>query len=130
MAKSDYHSSFYRGKANCVLYEEYRMSLQTIGLLSISEIFGDFALKKYATDGGLDLLGYGILGYAGVIFFLIQSLRVGSVLMVNAAWDGISALIESIAAYVILGERLDDPNQYIGIALIVAGLFFLKIPIR
>jgi len=106
------------------------MSLQTIGLLSISEIFGDFALKKYATDGGLDVLGYGILGYAGVIFFLIQSLRGGSVMMVNAAWDGISALIETIAAYVILGERLDDPNQYIGIALIVGGLFFLKIPMR
>lgn len=106
------------------------MSLQTIGLLSISEIFGDFALKKYANNGGLDLLGYGILGYAGVIFFLIQSLRSGSVMMVNAAWDGISALIETIAAYVILGERLDDPNQYIGIALIVGGLFFLKIPIR
>ena len=106
------------------------MSLQTIGLLSISEIFGDFALKKYANNGGLDVLGYGILGYAGVIFFLIESLRGGSVMMVNAAWDGIYALIESIAAYVILGERLDDPNQYIGIALIVGGLFFLKIPIH
>jgi multidrug transporter EmrE-like cation transporter len=106
------------------------MSLQTIGLLSISEIFGDFALKKYATDGGLALLGYGILGYIGVVFFLIQSLRTGSVMMVNAAWDGVSALIESIAAYFILGERLDDPNQYIGIALIVGGLFFLKIPVH
>lgn len=106
------------------------MSLQTIGLLSISEIFGDFALKKYATDGGLALLGYGILGYVGVVFFLIQSLRTGSVMMVNAAWDGVSALIESIAAYFILGERLDDPNQYIGIALIVGGLFFLKIPVH
>ena len=106
------------------------MSLQTIGLLSISEIFGDFALKKYATDGGLALLGYGILGYVGVVFFLIQSLRTGSVMIVNAAWDGVSALIESIAAYFILGERLDDPNQYIGIALIVGGLFFLKIPVH
>jgi small multidrug resistance pump len=130
MAKLGCHSSFYSDESTCVLQEEYRMSLQTIGLLYISEIFGVFALKKYATDGGLDLLGYGILGYAGVVFFLIQSLRVGSVMMVNAAWDGISALIESIAAYVILGERLDDPNQYIGIALIVGGLLFLKIPIR
>jgi len=50
--------------------------------------------------------------------------------MVNAAWDGISALIESIAAYVVLGERLTDPNQYIGVGLIVLGLFFLKIPIH
>jgi multidrug transporter EmrE-like cation transporter len=105
------------------------MNLQTIGLISVSEIFGDFALKKYANDGGLDMLGYGILGYVGVIFFLIKSLRGGSVMMVNAAWDGISALIESIAAYFILGERLSDPNQYIGIGLIVCGLFLLKIPL-
>jgi len=106
------------------------MILQTIGLLSISEVFGDFALKKYANHGGLDYLGYCILGYVGVIYFLIQSLRGGSIIMVKTAWDGISALIESIAAYVILGERLDDPNQYIGIGLIVGGLFFLKIPIH
>jgi len=106
------------------------MLLQTIVLLSIFEIFGDFALKKYANNGGLDLLGYGILGYVGVIFFLIRALRGGSVMMVNAAWDGISALIESIAAYFILGERLSDPNQYIGIGLIVCGLFFLKIPLH
>jgi multidrug transporter EmrE-like cation transporter len=47
--------------------------------------------------------------------------------MVNAAWDGISALIESAAAFVILGERFSDPNQYIGLGLIVSGLFFLHI---
>jgi hypothetical protein len=29
------------------------MGLYTIGLLSISEIFGDFALKKFANDGGI-----------------------------------------------------------------------------
>jgi multidrug transporter EmrE-like cation transporter len=106
------------------------MSFQSIGLIAISEIFADFALKKYANDGGLSLLAYGILGYAGVVFFLIQALKGSSIMMVNAAWDGISALIESIAAYVVLGERLTDPNQYIGIGLIVLGLFFLKIPIH
>ena len=76
------------------------------------------------------MLAYGILGYAGVVFFLIQALKGSSILMVNAAWDGISALIESIDAYVVLGERLTDPNQYLGIGLIVLGLFFLKIPIH
>jgi multidrug transporter EmrE-like cation transporter len=70
------------------------MGLYTIGLLSISEIFGDFALKKFANDGGMKHLVYGILGYVGVIYFLIMSLKGSNVLMVNAAWDGISALIE------------------------------------
>jgi multidrug transporter EmrE-like cation transporter len=106
------------------------MGLYNIGLLSISEIFGDFALKKFANDGGMKHLAYGILGYVGVIYFLIASLKGSNVLMVNAAWDGISALIESAAAFVILGERFSDPNQYIGLGLIVSGLFFLKIPLE
>ena len=106
------------------------MSVYSIGLLSITEIFGDFALKKYANEGGLGFLGYGLLGYAGVIYFLVQSLKGSSVLMVNAAWDGVSAFIESLLAFLILGERFSDPNQYIGIGLIVISLFFLKIPLH
>ena len=106
------------------------MSLRDIGLLSISEIFGDFALKRYADNGGLSNLGYGILGYIGVVFFLVQSLRGNSIMVVKASWDGISAIIEYILAYLILGERLSDPNQYIGIGLIVCGMFFLKIPVH
>ena len=46
-------------------------------------------------------------------------------LVVNAAWDGLSALFESIAAMIILGERFDDPMKYLGIIFIILGLFFL-----
>lgn len=59
------------------------MSLRDIGLLSISEIFGDFALKRYADNGGLSNLGYGILGYIGVVMFLVQSLRGNSIIVVK-----------------------------------------------
>ncbi len=106
------------------------MSLYTIGLLSLTEVFGDFALKKYANEGGLTFLVYGILGYVGVVYFLVKSFEGSSVLMVNTAWDGISAFIESLLAFIVLGERFSDPNQYIGLGLIVAGLFFLKIPLK
>lgn len=106
------------------------MSLYSIGLLSLTEVFADFALKKYANEGGLSSLVYGLIGYMGVVYFLIQSLQGSSVLMVNAAWDGISAFIESVLAFIVLGERFSDPNQYIGIGLIVVGLFFLKIPLK
>ena len=85
--------------------------------------------KKFADNGGLTNFTVGAIGYIGVIYFLIRSLQGSQVLIVNAAWDGLSALLESIAAIVILGERFDDPWKYFGIVLIILGLFFLKLPI-
>jgi multidrug transporter EmrE-like cation transporter len=41
-------------------------------------------------------------------------------------WDGISAVIETLAAYFIFGEQLNTMTQYGGLALIVAGILLLK----
>lgn len=94
--------------------------------LSLAEIFGDFTLEKYANTEQLPFLGYGIVGYISVVYFLIKSLKGSTILYVNGMWDGISALIESIAAMVILKERFRNPKQYIGLILIIVGIFFLK----
>jgi multidrug transporter EmrE-like cation transporter len=40
-------------------------------------------------------------------------------------WDGVSALLESVAAYLILGEKLNKPYQYIGLGVIILGIFIL-----
>lgn len=106
------------------------MSLPQIIGLSLLEIVGDFAFKEFANKGGLLALTTGIVGYIGVCAMLIVSLQGSTVLLVNGAWDGVSGVIESIAAYVILGERFDNYFQYIGIFLIVCGLFLLKIPLK
>jgi len=106
------------------------MSLLNIISLSVVEIIGDFALKFFANEGGAGYLAMGITGYIGVIYFLIRSLQGSTVLMVNGAWDGMSAIIESLAAFVILGERFDHMGQYVGLLLIVMGLFLLKIPVN
>jgi multidrug transporter EmrE-like cation transporter len=104
------------------------MSYQSIILLTLSEIIGDFGYKEFANKGGIKSFTIGTCGYIGVIYFLISSLQGSQVLLVNAAWDGISALLESIAAFYVLGERFDDPLKYFGIILIVLGLFFLRMP--
>ena len=49
--------------------------------------------------------------------------------MVNNAWDGTSSLIESIYAYVVLGERFDNYLQYVCVFSIIIGLYLLKIPL-
>ena len=105
------------------------MSYVDIGALCLAEIVGDFGFKEFANNGGIRNFTTGSIGYLGVIWFLIRSLQGSTVLLVNAAWDGLSALIGSAAAIFILGERFADPMQYVGLALIIVGLFFLKLPV-
>lgn len=105
------------------------MSYQDLTFLIFTEIVGDFGYKKFADVGGITNFFVGTSGYIGVIYFLIRSLQGSQVLLVNAAWDGLSALFESAAAFIILGERFDDPWKYFGIFLIILGLFFLKLPL-
>ena len=50
--------------------------------------------------------------------------------MVNGAWDGMSAVIESLAAYIFLGEMFHNYLQYIGLCIIIVGIFLLKIPLN
>jgi multidrug transporter EmrE-like cation transporter len=91
------------------------MSFVDISLMSAAEIVGDFGFKDVARIGSLQGWVQGLAGYAGIIYFLIRSLRVGNVLYTNAAWDGISAILESLAAYFIMGERLTNKWQYLSL---------------
>ena len=106
------------------------MSYQDIGALIITEIVGDFGFQKFANNGGIVPFSVGVGGYIGVVYFLIRSLQGSQILLVNAVWDGLSALLETLAAMIILGEYFVDPWKYVGIALIIMGLFFLKIPFK
>ena len=98
----------------------------TVCILSLVEIFGDFQLRFYAQTGNLVNLFWGCVGYVGVVGLLIQSLRFGNVLRVNALWDGVSGLVGSVAAYYFLGDRLEG-HQYIGIIFIITGIVVVKL---
>ena len=106
------------------------MSLPQIIALSLTEIIGDTALKKYANDEGGYFLTIGCLSYIGVVILLIINLQGSTLLMVNNAWDGTSSLLESIFAYIVLGERFDNNFQYLGAGSIILGLYLLKIPLK
>ena len=102
------------------------MSAFDLTFLSLTEIIGDFGFKGVARQGGAFNWATGIGGYIGVIYYLIRSLRVGNVTYVNGMWDGVSAVLETAAAYFLFGERLNTTSQYLGLGLIIAGLFILK----
>ena len=102
------------------------MGLTDIVLLSAVEIFGDFNFRWYAQTNALPYLGGGLFGYAGVVYYLIKSFRSDNVLYVNGMWDGISSIIESAAAFVVLGDRLERPLQYVGLIMTILGIYLLK----
>jgi multidrug transporter EmrE-like cation transporter len=96
-------------------------------LLCLVEVYGDFKFKAYArSNNDVPLFIQGCAGYMGVIYFLIRMLRLKDVIWVNAMWDGGSALIETLFAYFMFGERLNQPVNYAGLALVVLGLFMLR----
>lgn len=94
--------------------------------LCLVEVFGDFQFKNFARGGTIGNFAGGIAGYIGVIYFLISSLMMNDVIWVNGIWDGSSALIETLFAYFMFGERLGKPSQYLGLVAIIGGLFLLK----
>jgi multidrug transporter EmrE-like cation transporter len=102
------------------------MGFEDIVMLSSVEVYGDFFLRFYAQTNKLEYLLNGILGYIGVVYYLIKSLRDDNVLYVNSMWDGISGVIESFAAYILLGDRLQHSYNYIGLVLIYAGILIMK----
>lgn len=103
------------------------MSLINLVGLSLTEIIGDFQFKAFARRHKIGNFFGGITGYIGIIFFLIRSLTQGNVMFVNAMWDGMSGIIESVAAYLLLGERMDKWYQYVGIGLVALGLVLMKL---
>jgi multidrug transporter EmrE-like cation transporter len=102
------------------------MAFLDIVTLSLVEIFGDFNLVWYTQTNQVEFLYKGILGYMGVIYFLIQALRGGNLLYVNGMWDSLSTVFNSIAAFVLLGDRLKTNGQYVGLFLVVIGIYLLK----
>ena len=102
------------------------MSMSNIVYLSLAEIIGDFGFKDFARTNTKLSFFQGSLGYVGIIYFLIKCLRQGNVLWVNSMWDGVSAIVETLAAYILLGERLNNWVQYVGIGFIIGGILLLK----
>jgi multidrug transporter EmrE-like cation transporter len=102
------------------------MSTLNIIWATISEIFGDFGFKEFARKSTTKGFIQGALGYVGVIFFLIQSLKGANLMYVNSMWDGVSGLIETLAAYFLLGERFINPMQWVAVGFISIGLVMMR----
>jgi multidrug transporter EmrE-like cation transporter len=108
------------------------MFLYLILAVSLVEYVGDQNFKKYARNGKTSNLVYGVIFYAFMIKLLIEALKKSNLIYMNGMWDGISTIIGTIFAWWLLKERLSNPMQWLGLLLIIMGLFALnsgKIPV-
>ncbi len=101
------------------------MSILTISALSLVELFGDAQFKFFARTGEQKYLVNGFVGYIGVMYFLVKALKSANIMYVNGMWDGISALLNTIGVYFLLGERLNTSGQYAGLIFIMGGVFLM-----
>ena len=98
------------------------MALASVVSMSFSEIFGNFHLKMFSHKNTHHNLLCGILGYCGVIYFLVQSFQLGGSLMwVSAMWEGMITLLGAGVAFFLLGERF-KPLQYFGLFLGIVAM--------
>lgn len=96
-------------------------------LISLIEYVGDSNFKFYARNLRYYNLIIGSIAYIALIALLIYVLKNTNVMYVNGMWDGISAITGSLLAFILLQERLSTSTQYIGLFLIIAGIFSLNV---
>ena len=102
------------------------MSLAHVLAMSIAEVFGNFHLKTFASSNSHHNLLCGVMGYCGVLYFLIRSFALGgSLLWVSTMLEAGITLTGTLFAFFILGERFKHPVQYIGVLLCVLAILMI-----
>ena len=100
--------------------------------MSLVEFIGDSSFKIYTRGGALFYLIIGWLSYISIAFFLIHILKYSNVAYMNLQWDGLSILLETLLAFILLKETLSNRIQYTGMTLMIVGIFLLnygKVPV-
>ena len=99
----------------------------TIIIASLLEYLGDSNFKFYARSSDNKYLIYGIIAYIVMIYVLIKILLQSNVMYMNLNWDAVSIILETVLAYILLGERLDNMYQFAGFITILVGIILLNI---
>lgn len=101
--------------------------LITIIVLSLIEFLGDASLKLYNKGGGNMYLLSGTSAYALIVLGVIYTLKYSNVAYMNLLWDGMSILIETGLAMLLLHETLSNSAQYTGAIFLIIGVVLMNI---
>ena len=95
-------------------------------LLSLTEFVGDANFKIYSRTNGIKNLIIGGIAYIVLIKILIEALKQRNLIFTNGMWNAIQTVTETLLAIFILHETLNNWQQWVGLASIVTGIFFLN----
>jgi multidrug transporter EmrE-like cation transporter len=99
------------------------------GVLCIccTELCGNFNLKWYSENKELKHLIVALASYALMIFLLIKLFTSQkSMLRVNALWQALTVIIGTIASYLILGDKITHPVQYLGLVFALLAIICIN----
>ena len=102
------------------------MFILTILILSFFEFIGDTNFKFFARTNHKYHLYIGLVAYLVMIFLLVSALKRGNLIFTNGMWDGISAILTTVLAFVLFKERLSNKFQWFGLALVILGCVLLS----
>jgi len=94
---------------------------------SLLEYLGDSNFKFYARSGESQYLAYGSGAYIIMVWVLIRILKQSNVMYMNMLWDATSIIMETVLAYLLLGETLDNKYQMAGFIAILAGIILMNV---
>ena len=100
--------------------------------MAFIEFLGDASLKLYTRGGSKVYLLGGILAYAIMVAALVYILKISNVAFMNLEWDGLSTILETLLAFLVLHETLSNSSQYAGMVFIILGVILLnrgKVPV-
>ena len=98
-----------------------------IVIASLLEYIGDSNFKFYARNTHNKNMIYGVIAYILMIYILIHILRYSNVMYMNLNWDAVSIVLETLLAYLLLGEKLDNRYQFAGFIFIFLGIVLLNV---
>jgi multidrug transporter EmrE-like cation transporter len=101
------------------------MALANILMMSLAETFGNVHFKWFSKSQAHHHMIGGLVGYIGVVYFLVQSFSAESLLYVSAMWEGMITVLGALVAYFFLGERFTSPVQYLGIIFGLLGMIMV-----
>ena len=101
------------------------MSLLHVFAMSCAEIYGNTNFKLFTESNHRSHLFQGVLGYMGVMYFLIKALMTGGLMYVSIIWEAMITVLGAIVAYFYFNERFEHWLQYFGVVLALIAMFLV-----